>query len=66
MNSVMLDYFEGHKKQKTELKCFLTSGTMLTGSITACDEESILLKKTGTTTPCLILTDKIISVTPKD
>jgi sRNA-binding regulator protein Hfq len=66
MSSVMLDYFETQKKQKTEQKCFLTSGTMLTGTITSCDEVSIILKKTGTTSPCLIMNDKIISMTPKD
>jgi sRNA-binding regulator protein Hfq len=66
MNTVMLEYFETHKKKKTDQKCFLESGTMLTGTITSYDEESIILQKTGTSTPCLILTKKIISMTPRD
>jgi sRNA-binding regulator protein Hfq len=56
----MLEYFENHKKKKTELKTFLSNGTMLTGAITSYDDVSITLNK------CLIMISKIISISPKD
>lgn len=52
------DFFEKHKKEKTDLKVFLESGGMLTGKIVGFDSEGIILNK------CLIFREKIISITP--
>ncbi|NCP97771.1 hypothetical protein GW796_05960 [archaeon] len=53
-----VDFFEKHKREKTELKVFLTGGAMLSGKIVAFYSDSIILNK------CLIFKEKIISITP--
>lgn len=47
-----------HKKNKTTVKVFLDSGTMLQGVITDYDEISVIVDK------CFVNFDKIISIAP--
>jgi sRNA-binding regulator protein Hfq len=55
----MMTYFKTHKN-KTSMKIFLDSGTMLQGKITDYDEKTIVLDK------CLVFLDKVISISPRD
>lgn len=54
-----LNYFKQHKN-KTVLKVFLSSGTMLQGKITDYDETAIVVDK------CLVFIEKVISISPRD
>ena len=54
-----LNYFKLHKN-KTVMKVFLSSGTMLQGKITDYDDTTIVVDK------CLVYQDKVISISPRD
>ncbi len=51
-------YLDKHKLEKTEVKTFLTNGTMLSGKITDFDEDCVIIDK------CLVFREQIISIKP--
>ena len=55
----MMNYFKTHKN-KTPMKVFLHSGTMLQGKIIDYDERTIVLDK------CLVFLNTVMSISPRD
>lgn len=52
------EYLQKCKTDKTELKTFLTNGTMLSGKVTDFDEDCVVIDK------CLVFREQIISIKP--
>ena len=52
------EYLQKCKSEKTELKTFLTNGTMLSGKLTDFDEDCVVIDK------CLVFREQIISIKP--
>ena len=52
------EYLQKCKTEKTELKTFLTNGTMLSGKVTDFDEDCVVIDK------CLVFREQIISIKP--
>lgn len=59
-NQCSSTFLSMHKANKTVLKMFLSSGTMLTGIINDFDDETVLIGK------CLAFKRQITSITPKE
>jgi len=51
-------YLKKLKEDKTDIKCFLSNKTLLTGRITNFDDECVIIDK------CLIFYEQIISIVP--